>query len=126
MAQLGGDVTDPADVDAYIAAAAADAQPLLRDLRRIVLGSLAGVTEKISYGMPSYEYRGQRLVHFSAAKNHVGVYGLVHVDGEVPQELAGYLNHRSTLRIPVGHPLPAAALAAALERKAASLAAGAV
>ncbi len=73
-------MTSAKDVDAYIESAPAAAQPMLREIRRIILDSVPSVTEKVSYVMPSYEQRGQRLVHFSAAKAHVGVYGLVHVE----------------------------------------------
>ena len=114
-------MTQPGSVDAYIEAAPPAAQPMLRDLRRLVQSTLPGVTERISYGMPSYDYRGERFVHFAAAKGHVGVYGLVHEDGEVPPELAPHLAERSTLRLRFDEPLPAAALAAALRRKAAEL-----
>jgi uncharacterized protein YdhG (YjbR/CyaY superfamily) len=108
----------PADVDTYIDGAAAAAQPLLRALRRLVLTAVPEASEKISYGMPTYEYRGRPLINFSAAKSHVGVYGLVHVDSVVPEQLAGYLDHRSTLRFRFDAPLPAEALSAALRDKA--------
>lgn len=108
-------------VDAYIEAAPAATQPVLRELRRIILGAVPSVSEKVAYGMPSYELHGKRLVHFSAAKGHVGVYGLVHVDGVVPPKLAMYLDHRSTLGFRLDRPLPATALAAALRRKAETL-----
>lgn len=106
------------DVEGYIVAAPAAMQPALRDLRRIVLTSASGAVEKISYGMPTYEVNGRRLLHFAAAKKHIGVYGLVHVDADVPEALARYLDHRSTLRIPVEEPLPEDALASAIMRKA--------
>ncbi|HYM84600.1 MAG TPA: DUF1801 domain-containing protein [Candidatus Dormibacteraeota bacterium] len=105
-------------VDAYVAAAPVAAQPLLHGLRELVRSTLPGLVERISYGMPAYDYRGERFVHFAAAKGHVGVYGLVHEDGEVPPELAPYLAERSTLRLPFDQPLPTGALAAALRHKA--------
>jgi uncharacterized protein YdhG (YjbR/CyaY superfamily) len=95
---------------------------MLRDLRQLIHATLPSATERISYGMPTYDYRGQRFVHFAAAKAHVGVYGLVHEDGDVPPELAAYLVERSTLRFRLDQPLPTAALAAAIRRKAARLA----
>ena len=113
-------MAQPNDVDAYIEAAPAAARPLLRDIRRTILDAAPAVREKVAYGMPSYELGGQRFVHFSAARAHVGVYGLVHVDGEVPSELAAYLDHRSTLRFRLDRPLPVAALASAIKRKAAA------
>ena len=48
----------------------------------------------------------------------MGVYGLVHEDGDIPAELAPYLAERSTLRFRLDQPLPTSALAAALRRKA--------
>ena len=90
-------------------------------MREIILAAAPSVTEKISYRMPSCECRGHRLVHFATAKSHVGDYGLVHVDGEVLPELAGYLDHRSTIRLPLDRPVPATALASALKRKVEAL-----
>jgi uncharacterized protein YdhG (YjbR/CyaY superfamily) len=106
-------------VDEYIEGAPEPTRPVLRDMRRLILDAVPSVTEKISYGMPAYHHRGQRLVHFAASKAHVGVYGLVHEDGDVPPELAPYLANRSTLRFPLDQPLPADALRTALRRKAA-------
>jgi uncharacterized protein YdhG (YjbR/CyaY superfamily) len=68
--------------------------------------------------MPSYDYRGRRLVHFSVAKSRFGVYGLVHVDGAVPVGLAPYLGHRSTLRFDFKQALPVVALTAVIRAKA--------
>jgi len=109
------------DVDGYIDAAPPAAQPMLRELRRIILAAAPEAAERLSYGMPFYEYRGRRLVYFSTNKRHVGVYGLVHVDGEVPEELAEYLDHRSTLRFRLDRSLPATALRAAVQQKAQAL-----
>lgn len=109
------------DVDGYVDAAPPAAQPMLRELRRIILAAAPEAAEKLSYGMPFYEYGGRRLVYFSTNQSHVGVYGLVHVEGEVPEELAEYLDHRSTLRFRLGRSLPAAALTAAVRQKARAL-----
>jgi uncharacterized protein YdhG (YjbR/CyaY superfamily) len=111
----------PADVDEYIDAASPTAQPLLRELRRLILTAVPDATERVSYGMPTYDYLGQRLLHFSAAKNHVGVYALVHADGVVPPQLARHLDHRSTLHFRFDEKLPGAALTAALREKARKL-----
>jgi uncharacterized protein YdhG (YjbR/CyaY superfamily) len=114
----------PGDVDGYLAAAPAAAQPLLRELRRIVLDAAPEAVETLKYGMPCYEHRGRRLVCFAANKRDVAVYGLVHEDGDVPAELASHLEHRSTLKFPLGGPLPAAALGDALRRKLGAAASG--
>lgn len=107
----------PIDVDSYIDHAPAAAQPMIRELRRLVFEAAPSATERISYGMPTYDLDGQRLLHFSAARRHVGVYALVHVGDAVPRPLAGNLDHQSTLRFGIGTPLPTAAIIEAIHRK---------
>lgn len=104
------------DVDAYIAAAPPALRPKLEELRGIFRSAAPSATEKISYGMPTYEFGGRRL-HFSAAKNHVGVYALVHVDSDIPAALRPFVDQRSTLRFPLDRPLPAAAIRNAIKQR---------
>jgi uncharacterized protein YdhG (YjbR/CyaY superfamily) len=111
----------PTTVDAYIDAAPPPSQGTLRELRSLVLEVVPGVTERISYGMPTYDHRGRRLLHLSAAKRHVAVYALVHEDSEVPEALSSNLHERSTLSFGFGQPLPIAALREAIRHKAETL-----
>jgi uncharacterized protein YdeI (YjbR/CyaY-like superfamily) len=57
------------EVDAYIAAAAPFARPILRHLRRIVHTGCPAVEETIKWGMPFFEYKGN-LAHMAAFKEH--------------------------------------------------------
>lgn len=98
---------EPADVDAYIKAAPAAVQPMLRELRQAIREAAPNASEKISYGMPTYEYKG-RLANFAGYERHVGLYGVVHEDQPVDPEARSYLESRSTLRFPAGKPLPIA------------------
>jgi uncharacterized protein YdhG (YjbR/CyaY superfamily) len=95
------------DVDAYIAAAPKEAQPLLRQLRALIKGAAPKAEERISYGMPHYDYHG-RLIYFAAFKNHVGVYPGGYAD-KYP-ELKPYTTGKGTYRFPLDQPLPAALL----------------
>jgi uncharacterized protein YdhG (YjbR/CyaY superfamily) len=92
-------------VDAYIAAAPMPAQPILRQLRRVIKAAAPKAEERISYGMPSYNYRG-RLVYFAAFKNHVGLYAVGKAQDRYTKELSAYLSGASTARFPIGQPLP--------------------
>lgn len=94
-------------VDAYIAAAPMEAQPILRELRQVIKSAAPKAEEKISYGMPFYEYHG-RLVYFAAHKRHVAVYSLVHADYTSAKELKEFITSKSTLRFAIGQPLPVA------------------
>ena len=105
--ELSEAVSDPTGkqaVDSYIAAAPKDAQPLLHQLRKTIKAAAPDAVERISYGMPHYEYKG-RLVYFAAFKNHVGLYPAG--DADKYPEVKRYVAGAGTLRFPLGEPLPA-------------------
>ena len=62
------------DVDDYITAAPKEVQAKLVQLRKIVKAVAPESSERISYGMPYYEYHGA-LAGFAAFKNHIGFFG---------------------------------------------------
>ena len=95
------------DVDAYMAAAPKEAQPMLQQLRRVIRAAAPMAEERISYGMPLYEYRG-RLVYFAGYKSHVGLYPVGQAKQIYAKELKEYLTGKSTLRFPIARPLPVA------------------
>jgi uncharacterized protein YdhG (YjbR/CyaY superfamily) len=97
----------PKDVDAYIAAAPKAVQPMLGELRQVIRSAAPNAKERISYGMPSYDYHG-RVAHFAGYEGHIGLYGVAHVEHERGASIAKYLESRSTLRFPVGQKLPVA------------------
>jgi len=94
-------------VDEYIATSPREAQPILRQLRQVIKSAAPKAEEKISYGMPTYEYHG-RLVYFAAHKRHVAVYSLAHADYTSATELKQFMTGRATLRFAIDQPLPIA------------------
>ena len=108
----------PADVDAYIAAAPTAVQPQLRQLRAMIRAEAPHATEKMSYGIPFYEYGekpntfGSRLIYFAVQKNHIAVYPAGDAKG-----LEQYLTERSTLRFPLDKPLPMSKLRALVKAR---------
>jgi uncharacterized protein YdhG (YjbR/CyaY superfamily) len=103
----------PADVDSYIATAPLAVQPQLRELRAAIKAEAPNALEKMSYGIPFYEYGGKpgtlasRLVYFAVRKNHIAIYPAGEAKG-----LEQYLTERSTLRFPLDRPLPMAKIRA--------------
>jgi uncharacterized protein YdhG (YjbR/CyaY superfamily) len=75
-------------------------------------------TEKMSYGIPFYEYGEKpntfqsRLIYFAAQKNHIAVYPAGEAKG-----LEQYLTERSTLRFPMDKPLPMAKIRALVQTR---------
>jgi len=62
--------TRDARVDAYIAAAAPFAQPILEHLRELVHATCPLVEESIKWGAPFFLYRGGMFCHMAAFKQH--------------------------------------------------------
>src|SRR2546421_12038449 len=90
------------DVGSYIAAAPKEAQPHLRRLRQTIKAAAPKAEEKLSYGIPFYEYHG-RLIYFAGYKKHVALYPAGDANG-----LERYLAVKSTRRFPLDEPLPVA------------------
>src|SRR3989442_4170868 len=86
------------DVDDYIAAAAKEVRAKLVQLRRIVKAVAPESRERISYGMPFYEYHGA-LAGFAAFKNHIGFFGAL--PKKHRQEVNGYETAKGTVRFPL-------------------------
>jgi uncharacterized protein YdhG (YjbR/CyaY superfamily) len=95
------------DVDTYIAGAPKEIQGKLKELRAIIKKAAPGAKERISYGMPYYDYNG-RLVYFRLAKEHIGLYIPTPVVEEHKRELEDYETTKATIRLPLDKKLPIA------------------
>lgn len=91
-------------VEDYLASIPASMRPALEHLRQIVVSAAPDAVESISYGLPTYKYRGRPLVYFGAAKKHCALYG-ISVD-EYMAELAEYDASKGTVRFSPDRPLP--------------------
>jgi uncharacterized protein YdhG (YjbR/CyaY superfamily) len=97
----------PKDIDAYLADIPEEAREPLQKLRVSVGGLVPDATEAISYGLPTYKYKGKSLIHFGAAKSHVAIYGAI--PGAMSEkELDRYDTSKGTIRFPLGKPVPPA------------------
>lgn len=79
--------SDP-KVDAYIAAAAPFAQPILTHLRSAVHAAVPGLDEAIKWGMPHFTYKGKNLAGIAAFKAHCAF--VIHGDGRQGEAMGQY------------------------------------
>ena len=93
------------NVDDYIAKSPLATQAMLKQLRKIIQESAPQSEEKISYQMPYYGYRG-RLIYFAGQKDYVGLYVMSPAMQILHRQLKEYQTSTSTLKFPVGKPLP--------------------
>jgi uncharacterized protein YdhG (YjbR/CyaY superfamily) len=95
------------NVDEYVARAPKELQGRLTELRATIRAAAPDAQERISYGMPYYEYKG-RLVYFQLWKKHIGLYALTDPIEEHESELRGYVTSKGTIRLPLDEELPLA------------------
>lgn len=100
----------PKSVDAYIAAAPKEVRGKLKELRAIIKKAAPDSEERISYGMPFYEYGGSgfkgRLIYFAVSKKHIAVYIPPTRAGESLSKLRKYQATKSSFHFSLDKPFP--------------------
>jgi uncharacterized protein YdhG (YjbR/CyaY superfamily) len=99
----------PKDVDEYLARVPEPARSTLNKVRAAIRSAVpAEATEAISYGMPTFRYKGA-LVAFGAFSKHCSLFPMsMSVMEEFEDELKDFHRSKGTIRFPVDKPLPAA------------------
>jgi uncharacterized protein YdhG (YjbR/CyaY superfamily) len=100
----------PKNVTSYIAASPKEVRGKLKDLQATIKKTAPTAIERISYGMPFYDYKG-RLVYFGIAKAHIGLYIPPPVIAEHKSELEAYATTNATIRLPLDKKLPISLIA---------------
>ena len=96
------------DVETYLARCPEPQRTTLEKMRAMI-GSVVPkeATEKISYGMPSFQYKGG-LVAYAAFKEHCSFFPMSgRLVEEFAEELKGYKTSKGTIQFPADKPLPA-------------------
>lgn len=95
----------PTTVDEYIAAQEESVQPKLQELRAMLRGAIPEAEERISWSMPTF-WKGQNLIHFAAAKKHIGIYPGSEATRVFAEALASFDVSKGTIRLPYDQELP--------------------
>ncbi|HUQ93344.1 MAG TPA: DUF1801 domain-containing protein [Bryobacteraceae bacterium] len=100
----------PGSVEEYLAALPEPARRTLIKVRSAVRSAVPlETTEDISYGMPTFRYKGP-LVGFAAFAKHCSLFPMsLSVMDAFKEQLAGFQTSKGTIRFPVDKP-PSAAL----------------
>jgi uncharacterized protein YdhG (YjbR/CyaY superfamily) len=95
-----------ATVDEYIRSFPEGVQIILEEVRRTIRKAAPAATETISYGIPTITFNSRLLVYFAGWKRYVSLYPLPAADEAFEQEIAPYRAAKSTVRFPLGKPIP--------------------
>jgi uncharacterized protein YdhG (YjbR/CyaY superfamily) len=98
-----------ATVDEYLALVPEPARTTLEKMRANIRAAAPEASEVISYGMPTFKYRGKGLVGMAAFKKHCSLFPMSGaVIDKFEDELEGFHTSKGTLQFPVDKPLSAA------------------
>lgn len=109
----------PKTVDEYLEGVAEPARSTLEKLRKqIQAAAPKEATEGISYGMPSFQYRGG-LVGYAAFKAHCSLFPMSGaLVEEMQEELKGYQTSKGTIQFSMEKGLPAGLVKKIVKRRA--------
>lgn len=96
----------PKTVGEYIDAQAEAVKPLLTSVRETVKQAVPDAEETIGYGIPSYKLGGKYLLHFGAAKDHIGLYATPDGHARFEPKLSKYKRGKGSVQFPMDKPLP--------------------
>ena len=98
-------------IDEYLAVVPEPARTTLEKMRTAIRVAAPEATEAISYGMPSFKYRGRGLVAIAAFKKHCSLFPMSGaVISKFKDELEGFHTSKGTLQFPLDKPLSAVLL----------------
>jgi uncharacterized protein YdhG (YjbR/CyaY superfamily) len=91
----------------YIANTPPVARRALKQLRTAIKAAAPGITERISYRIPTFELDGRYLLYIAAFKEHVSVYPVTSgMLARYGKAIAPYRAGKGTLRFPLNAPIP--------------------
>ncbi len=102
----------PPEIDAYLANIPDDMRDALESLRQTIRAAAPEAIEAMSYGAPSFRYRGRPLVSYGAAKAHCSFYVMSPAAMDaIRDELEPYDTSKGTIRFAPDALLPEALVA---------------
>jgi uncharacterized protein YdhG (YjbR/CyaY superfamily) len=98
---------DYKSVDEYISAQPEELRDALQRVRSTIRKAVPEAAEVISYKMPTYKLRGNRVLYFAGWKQHYALYAATDsVVAAFKDELAPYEIDKGTIRFPLSAPVP--------------------
>ena len=92
-------------IQEYIEAQEETVQPRLTAVCSTIRKAIPEAEERISWGMPTF-WKGHNIIHFAAAKKHIGLYPGQEAVEAFADRLKGYRTSKGAIRLPHGQDLP--------------------
>jgi uncharacterized protein YdhG (YjbR/CyaY superfamily) len=108
-----------ADIESYLASLPPDFRDALETLRERIKSTVPEAAESVTYGLPTFKYRGRPLTYIGAARNHCALYSMDATGFE--QRLAGFDMAKGTIRFKPERPIPAGVVEEMLRGRVAAI-----
>ncbi len=93
-------------IEEYVANYPKSVQLTLDEIRRLIKKLVPDAIETISYGIPTYKYKGKNLIHFAAYGKHIGLYPGSQAIELFKGDLTDYKTSKGTIQFPLDKPIP--------------------
>lgn len=92
-------------IDSYISQFSDEQQKRMQEVRSFIISLCPQAKEKISWGMPTFDYYGN-LIHFAQNKNHLGIYPGESGITNFTTKLSAYTCTKGSIHLPNEKPIP--------------------
>ena len=89
----------------YIAEQDETVRPRLEDVYKVISDAMPNAEERISWGMPTF-WKGRNIIHFAAAKKHIGLYPGPEAIEFFADRLQDYKTSKGAIQMPDNKELP--------------------
>lgn len=93
-------------INEYVSTLPENAQKAMSEIIAAIKDVVSDAEEHISYNMPAFKVNGEYFVHFSAWKNHIGMYPIPAGNEAFQKQIEPYRSAKSSLNFPLDKPMP--------------------
>ncbi len=93
-------------INEYVSTLPENAQKAMGEIIAAIKDNVPDAEEHISYNMPAFKVNGEYFIHFSAWKNHIGMYPIPAGNEAFQKAIEPYRSAKSSLNFPLDKPMP--------------------
>jgi uncharacterized protein YdhG (YjbR/CyaY superfamily) len=93
-------------INEYVLTLPENAQKAMLEVIATIKDNVPDAEEHISYNMPAFKANGEYFIHFSAWKNHIGMYPIPAGNEAFQKQVEPYRSAKSSLNFPLDKPMP--------------------
>ena len=96
------------DIQAHIAQFPVQTQQQLKELHAFILAQVPELSQKMAYGIPTFQRNGKNFIHYAGYSKHIGLYpgakAIASFSGDFKE--AGYKFSKGAVQFPLKESLP--------------------